>query len=40
LSYKINQILKYAPGIKNTQPYLLNDMLQQTLDVYNEASNG
>ena len=39
LSRKINQVLENMPVIENTQPYLLSDMLQQTIALYHEAIN-
>lgn len=39
LSNKINQALENPPTIENKQPYLLNDMLQQTIELYYEAIN-
>ncbi|MCF6317943.1 MAG: glycosyltransferase [Proteobacteria bacterium] len=37
LSDKINQGLNNKPTIKNTQPYLLSKMLEQTIALYQEA---
>lgn len=39
LSNKINQVLQDKPIIENRQPYLLNNMLQQTIELYHEATN-
>lgn len=37
LSDKINALLKQPPQIDNSQPYLLKDMLNQTLNLYHEV---
>ena len=39
LSDKINGILKLKPLVNNSQPYLLDNMLSQTLTLYHEAAN-
>lgn len=37
LSNKINEAIEHEPKVKNSQPYSLNNMLEQTLKLYRET---